>query len=380
MRALTRKALAVAELVFLAAAAPTSNGGKPLNVVQTTTTSSGQVIDWVEKASQGHVATPPPAPANNGAKSIAIRKFIMNLPTGPDGTVPVLRSSGQPMASKGRPRNQTLETRQSDAGQHWYASTAQVVQGTGGWGTFSLFDAFVEKPSDFSLLQTAVIYNNAAHAGGSADTVTQTVEAGWINYPNQVSQPHLFSYFTTNSYASEGDNIGGWNRDHAGFVQTDSSIYPGIVISPFSVDGGPQYDLQIGYSLQSGNWWLWVEDRYVGYYPASLFSQGVNASQTLASGSNEINFYGEIYNSEATITTTDMGSGEIPQTGFGHSAYIRNIQYLDTSSATIDYEPNEGNIISDSSRYSSISIWNSGSSWSSYMYLGGPGAGGVIGD
>lgn len=40
----------------------------------------------------------------------------------------------------------------------------------------------------------------------------QTVEAGWIVYPDRFGgdyNPHLFTYYTTNGYGKEGDNIGG---------------------------------------------------------------------------------------------------------------------------------------------------------------------------
>ncbi|ATY65617.1 hypothetical protein A9K55_001309 [Cordyceps militaris] len=43
------------------------------------------------------------------------------------------------------------------------------------------------------------------------------------------------------------------------------------------------------------------------YYPASLFSQNVTSAATLASGSNKVCFYGEIY-SDNSQTTYDMGT------------------------------------------------------------------------
>ena len=371
MHMLKSNILALCGLLLSVSAAPVSSGTRQLKVLKTTTTSNGQTVDWIAKDSQGDVASPPAPLRTNVTVKPAMAAYIAGLPKGPEGTVPVLRSNGRTLAKKGRPqardnesqRRAALEDRQSDAGIHWYVSTAEVVSNYGGIGTFSIFDAYVESSGDFSLLQTAVI---------STTGTANTVEAGWINYPDQVSAPHLFSFFTTNDYAEDGDNIGGWNLDQAGFIQTDDTYYPGQAFAPLSTIDGSQYELEIGYFFSGGNWWLWVLDRYVGYYPGSLFSG-------LATESNEINFYGEIYNSETTETTTDMGSGEFADTGFGYSGYIHNIEYYDTSSDAIAYVPNSGDIISDTSRYTISEAYNSGTTWGSYFYLGGPGAGGVVG-
>ncbi|KAI0154162.1 hypothetical protein GGR57DRAFT_118064 [Xylariaceae sp. FL1272] len=384
------KAAAIAAFLQTTSAVPLSPRGDGLEVVDTTTTPDGQVIDWVVPSSQlnGNIASPPPAPPKTKRTVLPseplLRKVLANQGTqGPNGTVPIPRKSGTTLAKKRLPTAADHEaTAKTDAAQagyagtHWYASSGQNVNNHGGKGTFSLFKAYTQSGADFSLLQTAVIRNSAAHAGTGA--VSQTVEAGWINYPNQVSAPHLFSYFTTNGYSADGDNVGGWNRDHAGWVQTDSTIYPGIAFSPLSVDGGAQYELDIGYYLYQGNWWLYCLDRYIGYYPGSLFSQGVNAADTLADHSDIIDFYGEIYNSETAMTTTDMGSGEFPNTGFGRSAYIHNIAYINTGNAYVDYNGQNQLVISDTSRYNILPTWSSGTDWGSYFYLGGPGAGGQI--
>lgn len=38
------------------------------------------------------------------------------------------------------------------------------------------------------------------------------------------------------------------------------------------------------------------------------------------------------------MTTTDMGSGQWPEEGFGKTAYIRNIHYIGTSDHRQDYD------------------------------------------
>ena len=395
------KTLALARCLQSISALPVDSSPQPNErvVVKTTTSPSGQVIDWVSRESQGNIASSPPLPHRKrtiGNKVQPKPKPMLSgddVEVGPEGTVPMARlNTTKPLAKKMLP-NTSLPTKNSqftcgnntdpDAatsydGVHWYASSAQAVNSLGGQGTFSMYDAYVENPSDFSLLQTAVIRYNVPVAG-SGSTTTQTVEAGWINYPDQISAPHLFTFFTTNGYSADGANIGGWNTDQAGWVQVDSTIFPGTEFTPLSTIGGAQYELEIEYLLYEGNWWLYVIDRWIGYYPASLFTiGGVNSADTLQTMSSQINFYGEIFNSETSETTTDMGSGEFPSTGFGYSGYIHSIAYTDTAGTSQSYVGAAQIIISDSTRYSMNTDFNSGTTWGSYLYLGGPGAGGVV--
>jgi hypothetical protein len=344
-----------------------------LNIKQTTVTNS-TTIDWIPIDSQGSIASPPPAKAvsaSNASKPISELQHP-DAQLGPPGTVPIPRVRPEylaDVASKGLPelRSSTSKSKRQYAGNHWYVSSNQNVANIGGSAIYSLYKAFVNNNGDFSLLQTAV--TNSANGG-------QTLEAGWINYPNQVSVPHLFTYYTTDGYASQGDNVGGWNQDAAGWVQYDSVIFPGTGFAPNSVDGGTQYEMEIQYLLYQGNWWLWVLDRWIGYYPAHLFSDNISGA-TLATSSDSIFYYGEIYQGEGPLTTTDMGSGEFAEKGSGHSAYIHNMVYTDTSGNTQSYTA--GYWDSDSSRYDHVNVVSSGTSWGSYVYLGGPGAGGVVG-
>lgn len=128
-----------------------------------------------------------------------------------------------------------------------------------------------------------------------------------------------------------------------------------------------------------GKFWLWAFGTYVGYYPASLFLRNGSKFNTLAEHSTRINFYGEVYNSEDYLTTTDMGSGEFSEAGEGSSAYIRNIVYWDLNGVAQHHKPNASRPLSDPERYRYIGDWSGNSKYGSNMYLGGPGAGGKIG-
>src|SRR6202051_2889729 len=143
----------------------------------------------------------------------------------------------------------------------------------------------------------------------------ETVEGGW-----QVCQQlyndwkaHLFVFYTTNGYSKKGDNIGGYNRDVLGWVQHSRTTFPGALIQPNSVTGGSQRVLFIKYRLWQGNWWFRVGNEWIGFYPASLFSEA-----GLRDKADAIFFYGEVADSTAHLgkSRTDMGSGRWANEGW----------------------------------------------------------------
>ncbi|KAK7182259.1 hypothetical protein DPSP01_006978 [Paraphaeosphaeria sporulosa] len=365
--------------------------------VHTTNGADGSVIDWVPVNSQvddDEVAAAPELPSivalsasSSNQTSLIPQPITAEEHIGPEGTVPVVRQYGRLPDVKAPPQTinssfaQQIHIGKRAIGDHWYASSAQNVVNHGGSATYSLYKAYTESNADFSLLQSAVIKYNVKNPlyNDPNRVAMQTVEAGWINYPNQVSAPHLFVYYTTNGYTTSANNQGGWNRDVTGWVQVDSSIYPGVSFTPLSTRGGAQYDIKIQWLLYKGNWWLFVLDRWIGYYPASLFGANTDASKSLQVGADAINYYGEIYDSHQSLTKTDMGSGTFPDKGYGQSAYIRNMVYTDSNGQDQKYDGSKGIVVSDTNRYRMSADWSGSGSWGSYMYLGGPGAGGQIG-
>ncbi|KAE9364680.1 DUF239-domain-containing protein [Stipitochalara longipes BDJ] len=347
------------------------------NVVETTHTQAN-TLDWIPLTSQGKIAKAPPLPSalpQDPSKKVARPVSELEMPgikKGPAGTVPVPRVNATYLTNvcqKKPPPNKSGKTKRQDAGDHWYVNADQVVNNHGSNLVMSMFAPFVNNAADFSLLQTAVTAQTSAGM--------QTVEAGWLVYPSQVSQPHIFTYFTTNGYASTGNNIGGWNQDVSGWVQTDSTYFPGTAFSTISTINGTQYDMTMQYQLYEGNWWLLVIDRFIGYYPGSLFSAATKGSASLANQSDTIYYYGEIAQSEGPVTNSDMGSGDFAETGFGNSGYMHNMYYLDTNGNSFDFNASFSD--SDASRYDHRAFPSSGTAWGSYLYLGGPGAGGVVG-
>lgn len=402
-----------------------------LKIVKTTCTASGQIIDWIPIESQAQeICTPPPVMKNHKPDSERPAKHPLSdlqLPDaehGPKGTVPIPRPNFKnadfkvplkdhcikapvPLPEKDRmdevlrsPGKADFVVLDAAAPQpHWYAATAESATIYGCQGTFSAFSPTVAT-GDFSLIQLAIGRSQGASrpdrkvADPSKDNL-QTLEAGWQKYPGIYGDDlmHLFTYFTTVAYNPVGkDFVGGYNTTFKGWVQYDRDLYPACTYSPTSVDGGNQYEMWLVYQLWRGNWWFWCNDRWLGYYPGSMFVSNDNLpaakdpSSTLADHGDFNSFFGEIFDStdlttDSNPTTTDMGSGEFAETRWTHSAYIRNI----LTQTNVSKEPdghNDSNIAFngalqsfnyDPKRYDLENHAGNGGNWGSYLWLGGPG-------
>jgi hypothetical protein len=371
-----------------------------LNVVATTTTPRGQTLDWIPIESQvesGTIAEPPPDPEQPPEHAItrrgkhkerlaALELAAKGVEKGPDGTVPILRkrleeipftrplrqylskSQGQPVVS----RNGLGIALPADGGSHRYAYSGQSVGAWGGEGVLSCFDPYVESPDDFSLIQIGLSNSDLGFK--------QTVEAGWQEYKGITGDwvPHLFLYYTTNGYTGDGDGKGGYNTDVDGWVQYDDAIFPGTTFVPYSTRGGDQRVISIKFQHYQDNWWLRCQDRWVGYYPGSLFMGNQSVFSTLGDHADHIGFWGEVADSDTVSgrTTTDMGSGYWPEAGWTRSAYMHNLRYQSDRGGTMaDYDGSSGRWASDPDMYDIETHFNSGSNWGSYVYVGGPGAG-----
>jgi Neprosin len=208
---------------------------------------------------------------------------------------------------------------QSSSLPHEWAAAYSYAENRGGRATFNVWNPFVEQPGEFSLSQLWLT--------GGTNKGQQTLEAGWHVFPNLYgdNRTRLFIYSSV-----AGTPGGCYNLDCGRFVQTSSAVILGAPLACTSVDGGPQCEVTLEYARSdSGDWWLKVDGAWIGYYPASLFDPaGLGRSATA------IEVGGEIVNQSAqgVHTATSMGSGRPPSEGYGHAAYIRNIQYLDMGS------------------------------------------------
>jgi Neprosin len=368
--------------------------------VRVTRTPLGQVLDWIPIESQvrdGRVADPPDAggldlteivkhPADDHSREtrqVELLPFELlheRAERGPHGTVPIVQrdvdrittaKSFQDFMSK---HGRALRLQPDSAGRdvalpedgtvHKYAYSAQWVTCYGCEGNINAWDPYVEWSDEFSLGQCAI----ARGSGGSK----QTVEAGHQEYRDRYGDwvPHLFIYYTTNGYTSSGDNIGGYNQDVDGWVQYSPYIYPEALSSPLSSFGGTQYIMNLKWQLYESNWWLRVNGRWIGYYPAGLF-----ATFGLRNEAEKTAWYGEVVDSaaHAGTTRTDMGNGHWPYEGWRHCAYMSNLAYQsDTAGVMARYNPATV-YASDPKCYAIEGHFDNAGSWAPYFWWGGAG-------
>jgi hypothetical protein len=358
--------------------------------VHTTRTPGGQTLDWIPVESQvpdGKIETPPPAPPAPAAdEKTRHAEFELENPSverGPAGTVPVLRknldalhetTSLKEYLSKrgGLLVNKDRQKGPADPNPFgfFHATSGQGASMLGCSTWLNLWNPYVETSTDHSIMQCGLQnYDNPR---------LQSLEGGWsVDHSlNGDWAPHLFTYYTTNGYTNDGDNIGGYNQDVDGWVQYSGSIYPGTGWSPLSAQGGAQYGFTLQYELYQNNWWVWVQGaqgQWVGYYPSWLFFGGPGRSlfSTLGAIAEWVGFWGEVYSalSNPNQTTTQMGSGRKAEAGWTHACFQKNLLIQTSPNGMVNH--NGSSSAEDPSLFDIQLHMNSGGNWGSYFYTGG---------
>ncbi len=364
-----------------------------LKVAKTTLTPSGQTLDWVpiESQTKEKIATPPPPDPTRVTTPDPKRPTKPGSfdtgEVGPAGHVPILRPDLSKLKvglkefrSKRFNTNRTKKTpTDPNPAGYFHATSAQWAQIYGCDAWLNFWDPKINIPSspgdDHSISQTWLLNHQKP--------LIQSLEAGWTvdQSLNGDLSPHIFTFYTTNGYTAEGNNIGGYNRLESGWVQVHATIFPGIRLNGSSVAGGAQIDIGIKYQLYQGNWWFAINNSagetgawtWIGYYPASLFNGG------LANYADWVSFGGEVYTALANpcSTTDQMGSGRHASTGWTHAAYQKNLSNQSNTGGTMvnfngAAETDTAAKNCPTNAYTVQTFMNSGSGWGSYQYYGGP--------
>jgi len=366
-----------------------------LDVVATTRTAHGQVLDWVPVESQvpgGVIAAPPPDRPRHElgrtrrAKLAAPVLALRDAKLGPPGTVPIARPDlrrvpevtlsqflskhGHDVITAQLSNGLSIELPEDAPSPHLYAASAQRAICFGGEAWLSANPTWVEWSNEFALMQTSLSNDESG--------TKQTCETGLQVYKNLYGDwiPHLFVFYTTNGYRENGDNKGGYNTDVRGWVQVDNQIFPKTTFSPLSTPGGAQHMVNIRVQLWRANWWIRVQNRWIGYYPEALYQGGGSTFSSLGDHANRISFYGEITDQpgDARPTRTDMGSGHFANRRWPFAAYMRNMMVQTTRQGGLA-EFNGTAWATDAAKYTVEDHFRSGTDWGSYLWLGGPGAG-----
>lgn len=189
-------------------------------------------------------------------------------------------------------------------------------------------------------LSTADSHTLAEMAGESSDG-RQIVEVGWtvdrgVNAGD--INPHLFVYHWVNGAGS--------CYNGCGWVQVSATRYPGM---PVTVTSTPQ---QYAMEYYQGNWWVWYQSEWIGYFPSSLWN-----NTYIQVGLTQ--WFGEVAAS-STAPCTDMGNGSFGTSS--SSAVISNIYFINGPFATPSFGA------------TNTSYYNTGTASGATFHYGGPGA------
>lgn len=203
----------------------------------------------------------------------------------PPGQVPFYRQPLLPQRQVGPPlRPESKGAEGSDvsvqsAGTYWYAGVMKPTEWfnqNGVGGQILITNPSTYDQNDMVTAEMSIVYGSNYHL----------VEIGlrkfWDPFPRLMISQWSYGQF----------------NDATGFVRIHGVYAPGM----------PLYNYY-GYAVQhyiryyQGNWWIWFNDGWVGYFPGSIWSG------TFTSG-NMAHFYGEVYSAQSRVPPfTDMGNG-----------------------------------------------------------------------
>jgi Neprosin len=354
-------------------------------ILDTTQTYSGDVVDWLDPASVpgSQIQKPPPIPAEELPSGVErgrteLEEFAELR--GPAGSIPMIRPQFEDYVSGeaeetsfadylARVRRRPV-MRDGAENQRLAGGALNLISGwkksgvmTGTDAALSHFIGYTESGT-FSLVEATMRCD--------APTGIQLVGAAVGKFGPALAnaKPRLWVEFLTLGTLT-GNYIGGWDGNVAGFVPAEGRPYgPGVALQ-LSIYNGAQYDSRVHIENFSGNWWISHNGNWLGYYPGWMFS-------AMSSTACMAQYYGEVGDPDPSCwTTTDMGSGHWAATGFRKTAYVRNPYYIQNGVATwlgqadlvSPYLPN----------YYTVTNVTAGPApnWSSFFYVGGPGRTGL---
>lgn len=371
-------------------------------IVATTTTESGQTIDWIwpeSQTSDGLIESAPddaadtakpedgtqlPQDANGPAvgdvgedRPAQTEVQVQPSARGPQGTVPIVRFDVEAyLAAVDIPPEDPEDVLKKvpppspASNDRYYVTWHRFGTFYGSSGRINIWNTSGPVNNETSIAQVAVIRG----------TPMQAIEAGKIENQalNGNLRPHFFTYFRTNGTAS-GDWVAGYNTLVDGWIQYSATVAPGMSLVPWeSSEDGAQYSLEVQVRLWEGNWWVKAAGEWAGYYP--YCKEGDCDSGTLFSAdgirdqASRLDWYGEVYDSSApAATSTDMGSGDFAEDWWQHAAYFRNLTFFWEPSTYWWWD--SGSITpTDPACYNEDGPhYSSDAAWRNWFFYGGPG-------
>ncbi|KAI3918062.1 hypothetical protein MKX01_041382 [Papaver californicum] len=236
----------------------------------------------------------------------------------PQGTVPIRRTKKRELIfgskyrlAKTKPNNSNILVPMS----HHFVSMEPTDSKTyyGGQVTMGIHNPSVS-PGQFTQAQMWI--------QNGPDAEKNSIEIGWAVYPelfgNNITR--LFSYWTADGYQQTGC----FNFLCQGFVQAHPHISFG---DPLYTDKLSML-VAVNRDQNSGNWWLYIDDEAIGYWPIELF--------THLAGEASLVRFGGIAGGASRSPSAPMGNGNFPSINFNvnQSGWMSDMKIYNESSGS----------------------------------------------
>jgi hypothetical protein len=267
--------------------------------------------------------------------------------------------------SKPRPGVLNQPSPETEPQYHRYAVAEQPTANIGGHSAFALYAPSIEENQWFSLSQQWYVSGEGP--------ARQTVEVGWQVSPKiyKHAMPVLFIFWSDENYKR-----GNYNLTNKSFVATSSGeALIGNALSPVTIVGGQQMEIEITVYLYEGNWWIYCggvkPENALGYYPTSLWNEG-----GIRTGAEIMKLGGETC-SKVENSWPPMGSGAFAASSWGSAAYHRAIYYFPTAGGSEwdnklrANEPNPAMYTLGPQPWEESNV--AALPWGQYFFYGGPG-------
>jgi hypothetical protein len=307
-------------------------------IVRTVQAPSGDIIDWIDSGTLPALHSAPPdvqwsKDLNTLPEGVALAvDELEQFPDllGPLGSTPYHRPMfwgyvlGETDATSIEDYLDRYQLSGAPASEHrFYAGLALTKQNRGLSGYMNQHQPVVDEKS-FSILEFAVACP-APKDGPPKELIGVVISvdrANGFNSPGYM-RPRLHVEYIREK---DGKRDSAW--DIRNFVRNPGGLYrPGAVVQ-VSTPGGLQVEHRVDIvQWASGDWWLFYNGQWLGYYPASLFTM-------LNQGACYGGWYTEVLDmtspSGGTWVKTEIGTGQFHNVaGDLRSAWVRQPKYRD---------------------------------------------------
>ncbi|XP_057439878.1 uncharacterized protein LOC130731620 [Lotus japonicus] len=291
---------------------------------------------------------------NSSAKLIG---FGLEKNQCPVGTVPIRRTTKEDLIRGKSLFNYPILTT-GQPGTH----IAEVTYGPFG------FKRFYGASGSGSLWNPKVNHDQTSNShmwvqNGQGDG-TNKITVGWHVSPKLYGdyETHIYTTWTSDNFKRTGC----YNLQCPGFVQIDRQLHVGIATKTSTYGGDTEeLDFSLSQDPSTQNWWVTIEHKNIGYFPAALFT---NMKWVDRVG------WGGTTTTPAGTPSPPMGSGHFPDRIYEHTCYFRYMSYKDESRKDYGPEENVAKSFSDKPNCFGVDYYgNKGSQVGFSVQFGGPG-------